>query len=88
MQDQEKVQSEGHSEFRSGTKPLEDPNRIPAQVARATWAGTFDHGSQTAQDDEERTKQQGMWEGEEGGKGAVYLQGQNWKTNECMLGIF
>lgn len=32
----EKCAARGHSEFISGTKPLEDPNRIPVWVARAT----------------------------------------------------
>lgn len=46
----DKWKARGHSEFRSGTKPLEDPNRIPVWVARVTWAGTFNHGSSVYRD--------------------------------------
>lgn len=74
----------GLSKFISGTKPLEDPDRIPMWVTRATRTGTFDHDSRAAEDVESSTKQQG----DEAEKKALCLQGQIWKNNEHMLRIF
>lgn len=75
----EKCMARGHSEFISGTKPLENPDRITMWVTRATRAGTFNHDSWAAED-EERTKQRGTRERREA---SVYSHKSGKTMNTC-----